>query len=222
MRQEAGSKRDREILRAHSLRPRIMLVGCEPFRRVRVVYRATERGPEFERYAALHPCPVCEGRVEDRPSLVPRTPSTIVICLGCHRMDAKHELSLSRDRNAARISERELDAATKRERLLRRTEAALAKAHPRLTESERRRIWCGYRSSLLAVHIPPEVSTRGANLAREGRTFLTRVGQEPNFDLILDAKGYVVGRWSDLERQAAEIASRGNALNVAPESIETE
>jgi hypothetical protein len=58
-----------------------------------------------------------------------------------------------------------------------------------LDEQHRRRIWMGY--SRLAIHSSrPEI----VNRAKLGRDWLRAIGQEPDWRLILDKKGRVVGR----------------------------
>jgi hypothetical protein len=64
-----------------------------------------------------------------------------------------------------------------------------------LTERERRRIHNGYRGAF--EHPINELT----NLARVGREWLRSIGQEPDWTLILDKKGNVIGRKEPPDRE---------------------
>lgn len=124
-------------------------------------------------------CPVCRGGI--------RPDHHTHYCGVCDAMSPRNEARCLAQRVgvAGRTGE---DAARQRAR------AALMKKRHRLSEALRRQIWNGYRGS---IGSEAEGLT---NLAREGRDFLTSIGQEPDWSLILDGRGKVVGRY----RPAAE------------------
>lgn len=65
----------------------------------------------------------------------------------------------------------------------------LAKKWTALTEAQRRRLWNGYRGTVLA-----EFAGDLNNVAKVGRDWLTAIGQQPDWSLILDGGGRVIGR----------------------------
>lgn len=227
------SRRDQSRLAEWSLRPSILLLGCQPYARCAVTYRTPppidlrarrgeihsgshirDRRPEFAGYRVESPCPVCGDSVQDlRPTIEGELPA-VVICLRCSRMDPRHNRILGAARKSADIAREGKDTADKAERDLSRVSTAARRGGVILSESERRRIWCGNRRTMLAAHI--EAVT---NLAAAGRRFLLSIDQPPNFDRILDARGKITGYWSELERQAAELLAAESALNVAPELV---
>jgi len=89
---------------------------------------------------------------------------------------------------AARLGLKARDRAQQSEQRARGKLAA--KRWPVLTEVERRRIWNGYRKTVLTELTGTEVT----NLALTGREFLTAIGQEPDWSKVLDARGKVMGR----------------------------
>lgn len=76
------------------------------------------------------------------------------------------------------------------------------KQNVQLTEPERRRIYYGCRSKSPLANLASE---RITNLAKVGREWLAKIGQLPNLNLILDAKGNVIGRYQpELEPEEEE------------------
>ena len=57
------------------------------------------------------------------------------------------------------------------------------------SERDRRRLWNGYKGGILSPIA--EVSNR----SRIGSEWLREIGQEPDWSLILDSRGNVVGRY---------------------------
>lgn len=223
MRSPELSTRERELLEEHRLTPRLLLLGCTPFTRVVAVYRrpsppssadarshvvgeSHDRRPEFAGYRDEAPCPCCGDRVVDR--------STIVICLRCSRMDERHEPTFAKLRTSAAIARQGRESSLAVDRSLDRAAASVRRRPAQLSEQERRRIWAGNRYTELAAKLP------ATNLAATGRAFLERIGQLPDFDRILDARGRTVGHWSALEREAAELLARESRLNVPPDPDE--
>jgi hypothetical protein len=85
------------------------------------------------------------------------------------------------------ISGREqADQADKKAKDLKRKQSV------KLTEAERRRIWHGCRAKSPLGEL---ASTRAVNLAKIGREWLEQIGQLPDFSLILDSHGNVIGRY---------------------------
>lgn len=117
-------------------------------------------------------CPVCRGGI--------RAGDDSIHCARCDSSSPRREAQIRtariglRARAQVEIAEREA-----REHLHRKSI---------LTESERRRLWNGYRGGLLRSRL--EVTNR----AKVGREWLKSIGQEPDFSLILDKRGRVVGR----------------------------
>jgi hypothetical protein len=113
-------------------------------------------------------CPVCGSRIEDRR----------VYCGWCDDVS---------DWTAARVaSERAIaeahDFAAARDQ---RDRMKLAKAgKTKLTESHRRRIWNGYRRSIVAEIVGPAVT----NQAKIGRDWLNAIGQAPDWALPIERR----------------------------------
>ena len=61
-----------------------------------------------------------------------------------------------------------------------------------LTESERRRVWNGHRGGIVTSNPEP------TNRAAIGRAWLVSIGQTPDWTLILDRRGNVVGHYEDV------------------------
>lgn len=57
-----------------------------------------------------------------------------------------------------------------------------------LTEAERRRLWNGYKGGVLSP------TSEVTNRSKVGRDWLTSIGQAPDWSLVLDARGNVIGR----------------------------
>lgn len=138
--------------------PTVILLGCQPW-------------PPRPRPDGS--CPVCGGSIaaehryycgwDDR--LNPATEARLRAArLG---LAVQAEIDRRKDR---------LDELTRRRKGRRAT----------LTETERRRLWNGYRGSL--IEPDPEPTNRAAL----GRAFLAEIGQLPDFALTLDRRGRVV------------------------------
>lgn len=102
-------------------------------------------------------------------------------------MDPKNEANAMAQRIEDRSRQRYFEVARQVDQTL-KSGASKAAKRPRLSESDRRRIWNGYKGGILSSNL--EVTNR----ARIGREFLIAIKQEPNWNLILDASGKIVGR----------------------------
>lgn len=171
--------------------PAIVLMGCKPLMPPQVVERRKRHHAQINETWV---CPVCNGRVVDVYDCVGdddhiERPS-VVICAQCDTMEDRHEYRCAKQRvEAAIIGAGQEKADAEAKDLARKAEIA-EKQPVTLTEVERRRIWCG------AKKIDGKYDPRGEpnNLARYGREWLRRINQIPDFDLILDSRGKVVGR----------------------------
>jgi hypothetical protein len=172
--------------------PTAVLFGCRP------IVPLPDRAP----------CPVCGWRELDDDGQVVAQHAGILpghertICGVCHAMSPENEARIARGK-AYRESLVEVvqeQRAEKAEDRARRGAAdEVVKRGIVLPESDRRKLWNGYQGGL-AVEVP---MTHATNRARVGRKWLSRIGQEPDWSLILDAKGRIVGR---LEAEAAAVA----------------
>lgn len=153
------SRRWRRALPGHVPEPTINLMGCQAWSNV------------------PHPpgkCPVCGPGI--RPG------DDTYHCLVCGSSSPRVEAKV----RAARIGLKRRDKSEQAEKKAR----ARLNRHPVvLTESERRRLWNGYRGGILSEF--PELN----NLARVGREWLIEQGQQPDWSLILDRRGNVIGRF---------------------------
>jgi hypothetical protein len=102
-------------------------------------------------------------------------------------MDPKNEANVMAQRIEDRSRQRHAEVVQQVDRAL-KSGTEKPERRPRLSESDRRRIWNGYKGGILSSSL--EVTNR----ARIGREFLIRIKQEPNWNLILDAGGKIVGR----------------------------
>lgn len=122
------------------------------------------------------PCEVCD----DATMTDPRN----VVCLWCHAVSPSLQRLIRfvstgvRDQRGAAADI--ADEQAKR---------SLVKRHKgKLTESERRLIWNGNKGAVTSE------CRDVTNLAKVGRDWLTSIGQVPDFSLILDKHGNVIGR----------------------------
>jgi len=144
----------------------ILLTGCRPWP---LGYR--EDGV----------CPVCHDNA--------RRAISLVVCLHCHavslplsRLVASRSLGQMNHGFAAEARQAEQDA-----------KRALAKSHETtLSERERRWIWGGCKRS--HGKSADKKSGKVSNLALIGRQWLTQINQLPDWTLILDRRGNVIGR----------------------------
>lgn len=170
--------------------PDLLLTGCAPFSRVEP-----------------SPCPTCgstaaSNKVRDR---VGKHGSTVVACLRCDRRDDRWEGVLAAQRHVAGPGR---DRSLKAERGAKRLARAAKKQRIKLSEIDRRRIWCGNKRSMLAA-------VEGLTcLAAEGRRFLAAIDQLPDWSLILDRRGKVLGTWNDAD---AAPSKEDHPLNLRPD-----
>ena len=137
-------------------------------------------------------CPACKGQIGRR--LADRGNPAFLMdidhrtyCELCGSMDPRNEANVVAQRIEERAVARHRDVSRQVENQLDKSAEKVGK-RPRLTEVERRRIWNGYKGGILAPNL--EVTNR----SKIGRQFLLRIKQEPNWNLILDSSGKVVGR----------------------------
>ena len=124
-----------------------------------------------------NPCSVCGGWIPNSHGGT--------YCAKCDALSPSMESRVL----AARLGLRARSVAESAERDAKDELRKLKRSEPVLTEAHRRRIWNGYsRNGINSRNVDV------VNRAKLGREFLTSIGQEPNFDLILDSKGRVVGR----------------------------
>jgi hypothetical protein len=113
---------------------------------------------------------------------------TTVVCGRCDGMSERNEALLARQRSEARIGREATDRAESDDRAV---DAAAGRLRGvELSEAQRRRLWSGNRRALAEV----TDESRLSDLARAGREFLRRIGQEPDWSLVLDRRGRVVRR----------------------------
>lgn len=145
-------------------------------------------------------CPTCAGRIglierydpDGKLSWVEASwghESHLRYCPWCDAMSPRNETRAAYQRA---IREAWEDAETAAAEIASEFDA-LAASRKQLTELERRRLWNGYKGSFAAERPEDMIGS----LAVNGREFLARVGQMPDFDLILDRRGRIVGRYSD-------------------------
>lgn len=118
-------------------------------------------------------CPVCGSGV--------RPEHATYYCAVCDSLPPRVEAKV----RAARIGLKRKDKVEAAEKGAR---AKLSRT-PVLSESDRRKLWNGYRGNLLA-----EFEGKLPNFAKEGRDWLTAIGQVPDWTLTLDRRGRVTGR----------------------------
>lgn len=121
------------------------------------------------------PCPVCKGGI--KPGHDTR------YCEKCGSSSPRIEARVRSARLGMKRREKSEEARRKARHKLR------SLARTILSEGLRRQIWNGYKGTVLS-----EFDGELDNLAKEGRDFLRRIGQEPDFSLILDRHGRVIGR----------------------------
>ena len=153
--------------------PTIVMLGCQPW----PPKLASEpfHAPANSRVLPSDRCPVCDRGIN----------------AGDHRTycgwEDRSERSIESRCRSARIGHQSRGRIEDADR-----EAARAlqkrRKHIRLPESERRRIWLGCKGDHLSSR--DEVSNR----AKIGRDWLRSIGQEPDWTLVLDKRGNVVGR----------------------------
>jgi hypothetical protein len=138
--------------------PTVILVGCQP-------WPPKSTGPG---------CPACGDGI--------RSGQDTHYCAVCDALSPRREAQV----RSAQLGLKGRDRAAVAEKAAH--DRLRAKTTTSLTEAERRRLWNGYRGTILSE--VPELT----NLARAGREFLAEIGQEPNWSLLLDRRGNVIGR----------------------------
>jgi hypothetical protein len=183
--------------------PIVILFGCRPLVPFqsgwhdRPSHDQHYHAPERAAHAGDRPwptelCPVCRGRIGRRIAGAESAEFLAEIdhrtyCGLCGSMDPHNEANAVAQRIDDRSRLRHEEVARQIKHAL-NDEAEANRRRPRLSEADRRRIWNGYKGGILAANL--EVTNR----ARIGREFLTRIKQEPDWSLILDAGGKIVGR----------------------------
>lgn len=124
-------------------------------------------------------CPVCGKGIKEGDD--------ITYCAVCDGLSPRREAQV----RAARIKGRARDRSRDAEEKARRQLGEVARAQPQLSERHRRWIWNGCIGSIVRERL--EVT----NESRLGRDFLRSIGQEPNWNLILDRRGKVIGRYDE-------------------------
>lgn len=109
----------------------------------------------------------------------------------CSKCDSVSPAKQKRIDKALRVERIGVESKSKAEHAEARAKALLRAAQnrrPPLSEVERRRVWNGYRGGILR-----ELASDLTNMARTGRDWLRLIGQEPNWSLVLDRRGNVIG-----------------------------
>lgn len=119
-------------------------------------------------------CPVCDRGIH--------AGDDGYYCAVCDSLSPRREAQV----RAARIGLRRRDRVEQAES---KAKARMTRV-PVLTESDRRKLWNGYRGTFLQEWVG-ELT----NVAKVGRDWLIAIGQEPDWDLILDGRGNVIGRF---------------------------
>lgn len=153
------------------LPPTIIMLGCQPW-------------PPQPDPARPGVCPVCRGSIQSEHHRV-----------YCGWDDNAHR-SINARCKSARIGLRGKDRQERAERAT-REDVQRRNGGVRLTESERRRLWNGYRGSIMrARNLSDREALEATNRTAIARKWLTETGQEPDWDLILDKRGNTIGRFS--------------------------
>jgi hypothetical protein len=105
-------------------------------------------------------------------------------------MDDRFSYALARQRTSGLVQIHGAEQAEKEGEQL----AEAIEKPKRLSEVERRRIWVGYRHLGKGYAWTDGKLTNRANF---GRQWLTAIGQQPDWSLILNSKGQVIGRIQD-------------------------
>jgi hypothetical protein len=105
-------------------------------------------------------------------------------CAVCQSVSPRREAQVK----AARVG---LKARDKGEQAEKRARDRLAKHPTVLSEADRRRLWNGYKGGIIS-----EYTEELTNLAATGREWLLEIGQVPDWDLLIDKRGNVIGRYS--------------------------
>lgn len=173
--------------------PGIFLLGCQPFEAARRPCPdcggrkpdCPNCGGRSPRREEPPPCSTCGGQVRDRPDLTGQERPTVVYCDRC---DGMAPLAEDRLRKQYLETTHGLDATDRRDRETR--EADHVKESLKgvtLSEAHRRRIWMGHRKGNPFAAVEPQC------LAAVGRRWLEEIGQLPDWSLVLDASGKVIG-----------------------------
>lgn len=106
-------------------------------------------------------------------------------CARCDSLSPRREAQVK----SARVGLRSRGAEEAAARQARTELERLRKGTPVLTEIQRRRLWMGYSRSGI-----DSTNAQVVNRAKVARDWLISIGQAPDWSLILDAKGRVIGR----------------------------
>lgn len=160
-------------------------------------------------------CPTCAGMIgksrcnpHGEPSIPDLDRSTY--CGWCDAMSPANESKALAQRLGATATERTETAQREAKRGEDKVRRSLRESGTTLTEVQRRQLWNGYKGGVLKEY------DRLTNRAKAGREFLMRINQAPDFDLILDKRGAIVGRWS--EREAALLEASAQEFAVPTET----
>ncbi len=203
--------------------PAILLIGCAPFAPPDLPPRRPGDGSEFRPAAPRNPCHVCGGVVRDYrcrvgvdpddPAAAPADPPSVVQCGRCCRMDPAWDGHLRRQRDEGRARADADAAAAADDRWLDLAATEAAAADLVLDEVDRRRIWLGHRSPFGP---PDDAVLRAAT----GQAFLRAIGQEPDWTLIRDPFGVVVGRQAaDASRPPDEFKPADGAIDPGADVV---
>jgi hypothetical protein len=121
-------------------------------------------------------CPACGKGIKEGDD--------ITYCAVCDGLSPRREAQV----RAAWVKGKARDRSRAAEETARRQLGEVAEAQPQLSERHRRWIWNGCIGSIVRERLDV------TNEARLGRDFLRSIGQEPNWNLILDRRGKVIGR----------------------------
>jgi hypothetical protein len=205
--------------------PRVLLIGCRPL----VPYHGLPDPPFHSPPLAPHEvgdyqwppehCPTCRGKIglRKRPPVAaneatgsdgkveyrtddvdPQHPESIdhlTFCLWCYGTALRNAARISRLLSYGHAKRLAASANAESARQIKDSLDRRLRGNATLTETERRRIWYGYKN---AISRDLDASIVG-NLALIGREWLARLDQLPDFTLILDGTGHVVGRWRQAE-----------------------
>jgi hypothetical protein len=142
--------------------PTIVLMGCQAWPPASVPGR---------------PCPVCDRGV--RPT------EHTTYCAVCDSLSPRNEARVRAQLLSVRgRSDDEAAGRAARTELQKHSRGGL-------TESERRRLWNGYKGGLKTENPEP------TNRAKVARDFLTERGMAPDWSLVLDRHGNVTGRYAE-------------------------
>ena len=147
------------------------------------------------------PCPVCKGLIGQPRSRHPGAPAEVdpldyrTFCARCGAthpaVQAKIDAQLRKER--LEVEDEEIRRQMEQDQR-RRLQSGVA-----LTEKEKREIWLG-NADVNMTHQKRRVH----NLAAEGRKWLREIGAEPDWNLIINKRGRVIGRYEEPQEDPSE------------------